>query len=94
MPLAAFFVMTSAIFGWTLYWYVRALLFYSRNGWDFSKDFGPDFYYGDVPGDPRMKMKPEAKMWSGYPIFILLSGLFSIILGLGTFGVIEFQYHP
>ncbi|WP_426239964.1 hypothetical protein [Pararhizobium sp. DWP1-1-3] len=93
MPLTAFFAMTSAVFGWSLCWYVRALLFYSRNGWDFSKDFGPDFYHGDGPDDPRMKMKPEEKMWRGYPLFILIFGLFSILFGLGVFGIIEFKHH-
>lgn len=61
-----------------IYWFVRSLLFYKNNGWDFTVDFGPKMYKGD--GDfPEFEMSPRQKLVFGYPIGIL--GLATLLTG-------------
>jgi hypothetical protein len=43
------------------YWYIKAIIFYRRNGFDFSKDFGPKLYWSDFQDDDRYLAKPRDK---------------------------------
>jgi hypothetical protein len=61
----------------------RALNFYRRNGWDFSKDFGSNIYWGDMP-DEDAKMSPRAKLLIGYPALIL--GCTLTLVGMAALG--------
>lgn len=73
---------------WEIHWFVRALLFYKGNGWDFTVDFGPKMYKGDW-ASPEFEMSPKEKLVSGYPFFILILSVllagFSVALYEGKF---------
>ncbi|WP_425665449.1 SOS response-associated peptidase [Sinorhizobium fredii] len=49
----------------------RSLLFYWRNGWDFSVDFGPPLAWGDEFQASGNEMRPREKVFWGYPITLL-----------------------
>ncbi len=73
----------SALF-WEVYWFIRSLLFYRNNGWDFSVDFGPKIYRGEST-EPEFEMAPREKMLIGHPVGIfvwagLLASCVAIIL--------------
>ncbi|WGI73313.1 hypothetical protein QC756_13155 [Sinorhizobium meliloti] len=72
---------SGALLIWLLYWYVRSLWFYWRNGWDFSVDFGPP-----MPGDEfhssENEMRPREKVMCGYPITLLIS---AYIFGMSVY---------
>lgn len=43
----------------------RSLLFYWRNGWDFSVDFGPPLAWGDEFQASGNEMRPREKVFWG-----------------------------
>ncbi|CAN7641035.1 hypothetical protein LJR257_004683 [Ensifer adhaerens] len=58
---------------WKLYWFIRSLLFYRNNGWDFTVQFGPKMYKGE--GDtPEFEMSAREKLVTGYPMGIVILG--------------------
>lgn len=71
------------------YWYVRSIIFYVRNGFNFSEDFGPEFYWADRGGDDdRVLMTPKEKFLFGLPSFVVVTSAMLIFLFLGLTGVI------
>ncbi|MGO6787618.1 hypothetical protein ACCS70_29560 [Rhizobium ruizarguesonis] len=71
------------------YWYLRSIIFYVRNGFDFSEDFGPEFYWADRGGDDdRLLMKPKEKFLFGLPFFVVATSAMSIFIVLGLTGII------
>ncbi len=71
------------------YWYVRSIIFYVKNGFDFSEDFGPAFYWDDRGGDDnRLLMKPKEKFLFALPSFVVVTSAMSIFLVLGLTGII------
>ena len=63
---------SGAVLAWLLFWYLRSLLFYWRNGWDFSADFGPPMAWGDEFQTSGNEMRPREKVLWGYPITLLI----------------------
>ncbi|SDN73849.1 hypothetical protein [Ensifer sp. YR511] len=61
-----------AVLAWILYWFVRSLLFYWRNGWDFSVDFGPPMAWGNE-FQTSNELRPREKVMCGYPVALLIS---------------------
>ena len=53
-------------------WWIRELIFYSGNNWDFSKQFGLEFYFGGEGGFTR-RMTPKQKLCFGYPLIVCVS---------------------
>ena len=71
------------------YWYVRSIIFYVRNGFDFSEDFGPEFYWADRGGDDDcVLMKPKAKFMFALPSFVVVTSAMLIFIVLGLTGII------
>ena len=70
------------------YWYIRSIIFYRRNGFDFSKDFGPNIYSSRYP-DKRSLESPKAKFFFGMPFMLLVTSFLTIFTILGLFGIIE-----
>lgn len=65
------------------YWYIRSIIFYRKNGFDFSKDFGPDIYLSRFAHE-RFLASPKVKFFVAMPIVLLLTSflLMFIILRL------------
>ncbi|MGY3611410.1 hypothetical protein ACWGRJ_47085, partial [Bradyrhizobium sp. Lot11] len=52
------FCVVGGFCGYNWYWYIRSILFYFRDGFDFSKDFGPKLQRSEDDQDwatPREK---------------------------------------
>ncbi|XKM43680.1 hypothetical protein A4U53_039875 (plasmid) [Rhizobium ruizarguesonis] len=45
------------------YWYIRSIIFHRKNGFDFTKDFGPNNYWSEFAQDTFMA-KPKVKFFS------------------------------
>jgi hypothetical protein len=43
------FFLVGGACAWSWYWYIRSIIFYYKNGFDFSEDFGPSF--SEFPDD-------------------------------------------
>ena len=56
-----------------LYWFIRSLLFYRNNGWNFTVQFGPKMYRGEG-NDPDFEMSAREKLVTGYPMGIFILG--------------------
>ncbi len=69
---------------WEIYWFIRSLLFYKGNGWDFTVDFGPKMYNGEW-ASPEFEMSPREKLVRGYPLWILLLASFLAVFSIALF---------
>ncbi|KSV74591.1 hypothetical protein N185_02925 [Sinorhizobium sp. GW3] len=67
-----------------IYWFIRTLLFYKGNGWDFTVDFGPKMYKGDGE-QAEFEMSPKEKLVSGYPLFILIYSVLLVALSVALY---------
>jgi hypothetical protein len=71
------------------YWFIRSIIFYSRNGFDFSEDFGPEAYWADRGGDDDcVLMKPKEKFLIAGPVFVVVTSVMLIFIVLGLMGII------
>lgn len=70
------------------YWYIRSIIFYRKNGFDFSKDFGPDIYFSQF-AHPRFLASPKAKFFIAMPFALLVTSFLSIFTILSLIGIIE-----
>ncbi|WP_318035394.1 hypothetical protein [Rhizobium ruizarguesonis] len=61
------------------YWYIRSIIFYRKNGFDFSKDFGPKVYWSSFAHD-RFLAKPKAKFFIAMPFAVAVSSFLTIFL--------------
>ena len=52
------------------FWYIRSIIFYRKNGFDFSKDFGPNAYLSRYAHD-RFLASPKVKFFVVMPIMLL-----------------------
>lgn len=79
------------VFGWfsaySWYWYVRSIIFYFKNGFDFSEDFGPKM--NEFDDDDRYSAKPREKLLAAWPLFAVLSSSAALFLGLTLMGIIK-----
>jgi hypothetical protein len=65
------------------YWYIRSIIFYRRNGFDFSKDFGPDIYLSRFAHE-RFLASPKVKFFVAMPFMLLVTSflLMAIVLSV------------
>ncbi|MGO7669761.1 hypothetical protein ACC817_05445 [Rhizobium ruizarguesonis] len=71
------------------YWFIRSIIFYSRNGFDFSEDFGPEAYWADRGGDDDcVLMKPKETFLIAGPVFVVVTSVMLIFIVLGLMGII------
>lgn len=69
------------------YWFIRSIIFYSRNGFDFSEDFGPEAYWADRGGDDDcVLMTPKEKFMVSGPLFVVVTSVMVIFIVLGLIG--------
>ncbi|MGR9180467.1 hypothetical protein ACU8OR_33770 (plasmid) [Rhizobium leguminosarum] len=68
------------------YWYIRSIIFYRKNGFDFSRDFGPEIFFGEYR-DESFLGKPKAKFYFGMPLVLLVTSLLSISIILSLMGI-------
>jgi hypothetical protein len=69
------------------YWYIRSIIFYYKNGFDFSEDFGPKM--SEFEDDDRFTAKPKEKFLITWPLFVAMSSLFSVLLFLALIGALK-----
>lgn len=71
------------IFIYSIYWFVRSILFYSKNGWNFDIEYGPPIYRSEFH-DEREKANPRQKIFLFLPLMIFGSAFIaaSIIYSL------------
>ncbi|TBB14196.1 hypothetical protein ELH50_01215 [Rhizobium ruizarguesonis] len=70
------------------YWYIRSIIFNRKNGFDFSKDFGPEIFFGEFR-DEGFFAKPKAKFCFGMPFVLAVTSLHSISIVLSLMGIIK-----
>ncbi|UVD55245.1 hypothetical protein NE852_14160 [Rhizobium sp. Pop5] len=72
------------------YWFIRSIYFYSKNGFDFSEDFGPEFHWADRGGDDDcVLMKPKEKFIFAWPSFVVVTSVMLVFIVLGLIGIIH-----
>jgi hypothetical protein len=71
------------------YWWIRSIILYRRNGFDFTKDFGPKIYHGDSVDDDRWLVNPRDKLLFSLPLFVVVSSVLSTVMILGLLGVLD-----
>ncbi|WP_246792581.1 hypothetical protein [Rhizobium leguminosarum] len=67
------------------YWYIRLVIFYRKNGFDFSKDFEQNDYFVNY----RFFEKPKAKFFFAMPFAVAVSSFITLGFALGLMRVIE-----
>lgn len=66
-------IFSSAFFGVITFAWIKELLFYWRNGWDFEKDANYwNMYWGEIEL-PQDKMTNSTRIKVGYPIFFFVT---------------------
>ncbi|MBB4522997.1 hypothetical protein ACU8MP_04265 [Rhizobium leguminosarum] len=71
------------------YWFIRSIIFYRGNGFDFSEDFGPKVYWSARGGDDRLLAKPKAKFMFIMPFFVVATSVMLLLAVLALTGLIE-----
>ncbi|MDR6670458.1 hypothetical protein [Rhizobium sp. 1399] len=85
---ALFFVGGFCAYSW--YWWIRSIIFYRRNGFDFTKDFGPELYQSDRGGeDDCVLEKPRDKLLIAWPLWVVVTSVTLLFIILGLLGVFE-----
>ncbi|MGR9406276.1 hypothetical protein ACU8MI_06960 [Rhizobium leguminosarum] len=74
------FCFLACLCAYSWYWCIRSIVFYRRNGFDFSKDFGPEVYVGGF------LVPPKAKFFIAMPFAVAVTSFLIIffVLGLGA----------
>jgi hypothetical protein len=68
-------VLSLVFFAGISFFWLKELLFYRRNGWDFEQDFkGPSMYWGEMEL-PENKMSNSTRVKTGYPFLFLVSAV-------------------
>ena len=70
------------------YWYIRSIIFYRKNGFDFSEDFGPEFFFGEFR-DESFLAEPKAKFFFAMPFVLAVTSSLSILIVLMLLGIIK-----
>ena len=68
------------------YWYIKSFIFYFRNGFDFSEDFGPKI--SEFPDDDRFTVKPREKFFVAWPVFVVVTSVLLLSVVLALLGVL------
>ncbi|MGO6819444.1 hypothetical protein [Rhizobium leguminosarum] len=83
------FCVVGAFCAYHWYWLIRSIIFYSRNGFDFREDFGPEAYWSDRGGDDDcVLMKPKEKFLIFWPSFVVITSVMLTFIVLGLTGII------
>jgi hypothetical protein len=56
------------------------MIFYYRNDWNFTIEFGPDLYWGDDPPDEKDKIPAKPKYMYVMPVMLIILLLMLIML--------------
>jgi hypothetical protein len=86
------FCLVGGFCAYNWYWYIKAIIFYRRNGFDFSKDFGPKLYWSDFQDDDRYLAKPRDKFALAMPLTALVSSILFVFVVLTLMGIVELCY--
>jgi hypothetical protein len=71
------------------YWFIRSIIFYGRNGFDFRENFGPEAYWSERGGDDdSVLMKPKEKFLIAGPVFVVVTSVMLIFIVLSLMGII------
>ncbi|RUM02560.1 hypothetical protein EFR84_20800 [Rhizobium chutanense] len=70
------------------YWYIRSFIFYFRNDFDFSKDFGPKFRSEFAKHDQDW-VTPREKFLIDWPFWVLCTSFMLLIIVLALVGVLK-----
>ncbi|MGO8301045.1 hypothetical protein ACC817_33520 [Rhizobium ruizarguesonis] len=81
------FCLVGGACAWSWYWYIRSIIFYYKNGFDFSEDFGPKF--SEFPDDERFTAKPKEKFLVALPVFVIVTTVNLIPITLALLGIIK-----
>lgn len=81
------FVLVGGFCAYSWYWYIRSFIFYFRNDFDFSKDFGPKFRSEFAEHDQDW-VKPREKFLIDWPIWVLATSFFTLVIVLALVGII------
>ncbi|WP_246777507.1 hypothetical protein [Rhizobium sp. BG4] len=65
-------IFLSSFSGWSWYWFIRSIIFYMRNDFDFSIDFGPKIYMSEID-DERYVVTPRQKLVIAWPMIVIIS---------------------
>ncbi|MFW8646283.1 hypothetical protein ACOJBO_45855 [Rhizobium beringeri] len=83
------FVGSFCAYSW--YWYIKSIIFYYKNGFDFSEDFGPKF--SEFEDDDRFTAKPREKLLIVWPLFVVVSSAILIPITLALTGILKPCYN-
>lgn len=82
--------MVGSFCAYSWYWYIRSIIFYFRNGFDFSQDFGPEMYRSDLGGDDDCVLEtPRQKFLIGLPFFVVLTTFMLLPIILALMGILK-----
>lgn len=76
-----------ALCAYSWYWYIRSIIFYFRNGFDYTEDFGPKL--SEFPDDDRFKTKPREKFLIGWPVFVVVTSFLLLFIVLALMGFLK-----
>lgn len=69
------------------YWYIKSIIFYRKNGFDFSKDFGFDIYFSRFANDRFLT--PKVQFYFAMPFVLGVTSFLSILNILSLMGIIK-----
>ena len=72
MLIKLLFIVLGGVTLYFFFWWVREWVFYSKNNWDFSKEYGLELYFGGEGGFTQ-RMTPIQKLYFGYPLLVCVS---------------------
>ncbi|MDC9809332.1 hypothetical protein [Rhizobium binxianense] len=82
------FCVVGGLCAYCWYWCITSIIFYRKNGFDFSEDFGPKVYWGTYAHD-RFLAKPKAKFFIAMPFAVAISSFLTIFFVLDLMGIIK-----
>ncbi|EJC81811.1 hypothetical protein Rleg4DRAFT_3500 [Rhizobium leguminosarum bv. trifolii WSM2297] len=85
------FCLVGGMCAWSWYWYIRSIIFYCKNGFDFSEDFGPKI--SEFDDDDRFTAKPKEKFLIAWPVFVVVSTANLIPITLLLLGILKPGYN-
>jgi hypothetical protein len=73
--------------GWSWYWFIRSIIFYLGNDFDFSVDFGPKVYMSEVD-DERNIATSWQKLVIAWQMSVIISSVLLVVV-LGLMGILK-----
>ncbi|WP_171899751.1 MULTISPECIES: hypothetical protein [unclassified Rhizobium] len=83
------FCTVGGVCAYSWYWYIRSVIFYLRNGFDFSQDFGPKLHRSEFPDHDEDWATPKQKFLFDWPFWVLTTSFVLLGLVLALTGVIK-----